>query len=127
MDDTTRRIARFAASLSFDVLPDEVVRSATQRMVDTLACAIAAYDCAAARMGRSLAQGAAPVQYSGRILGYAERSTAESAAFVNTAMIRALDFNDQYPGGHPSDCLGALFGLAEAAGADGRRLLASMV
>jgi 2-methylcitrate dehydratase len=42
-------------------------------------------------------------------------------------MIRALDFNDQYPSGHPSDCLGALFGLAEAAGADGRRFLTSAI
>jgi 2-methylcitrate dehydratase len=42
-------------------------------------------------------------------------------------MIRNLDFNDTWPGGHPSDCLGPLLALAEAAGADGRRLLTSMV
>ncbi|MGH7874362.1 MAG: MmgE/PrpD family protein, partial [Candidatus Binatia bacterium] len=52
---------------------------------------------------------------------------AESATFVNTAMIRNLDFNDEYPGGHPSDCLGAFLAIAEAAHADGRRLLSSMV
>jgi 2-methylcitrate dehydratase len=37
------------------------------------------------------------------------------AAFANTAAIRYLDFNDTYPGGHPSDCLGALLALAESA------------
>ena len=42
-------------------------------------------------------------------------------------MIRNLDFNDQYPGGHPSDCLGAFLAIAESAGADGGRLIAAIV
>ena len=42
-------------------------------------------------------------------------------------MIRNLDFNDRYPGGHPSDCLGALLALAGAMEVDGKRFLASMV
>lgn len=127
MDNLTRLIADYASSLTFEELPDEVVHAATQRMVDSLACAIAAYRCQPAQIGLRLARGAAPQRYSGRILGYGERSTAEAAAFVNTAMIRNLDFNDQYPGGHPSDCLGALLAIAESAQADGRRLLSSMV
>src|SRR6266571_4921958 len=122
----TRRIAHFAASASFDQLSDEVVHVATQRVVDSLACAIAAYECETAEIGLRLARGAAPQRYPGRILGHRAHSTAEDAAFVNTAMIRNLDFNDHYPGGHPSDCLGAIFALAEATGADGRLLLTSM-
>ncbi len=127
MDNLTRLIADYASSLSFEELPEEVVHSATQRMVDSLACAIAAYRCEPAQIGLRLARGAAPQRFPGRILGFGERSTAEAAAFVNTAMIRNLDFNDQYPGGHPSDCLGALLAIAESAKADGRRLLSSMV
>ncbi len=127
MDNLTRQIAEYAAGLRFDELPAEVVHSAAQRVVDTLACAIAAYTCEPAEMGRRLARGAAPERYPGRILGFPERSTAEAAAFVNTCMIRNLDWNDQYPGGHPSDCLGALLALAEAHGVDGRRLITSMV
>src|SRR3954463_1745532 len=117
----------FAAGLCFDELPEDVVHAATRFVVDTLACAIAAYDCESARIGRRLAGGVAPARYPGRILGYGERSAADAAAFVNTAMIRNLDWNDQYPGGHPSDCLGALLAIAEAAGADGRRLIAALV
>lgn len=126
MDQMTRQIAAFAAGLSFDDLPDEVVHAATY-VVDSLACAVAAYDCEPVRLGRRLAGGAAPSRYPGRILGYGERSSADAAAFVNTAMIRNLDWNDQYPGGHPSDCLGALLASAEAAEADGRRLIAALV
>ena len=126
MDNLTRQIADFAAELSYDQLPEEVIAAATRFLVDTLACAIAAHDCEPARMGLRLARGAAPDRYPGRILFHGARSTAESAAFVNTAMIRNLDFNDQYPGGHPSDCIGAFLAIAEAAKADGRRLLSSV-
>jgi 2-methylcitrate dehydratase len=127
MDNLTRQIANFAAELSYEHLPEEVVDAAARFIVDALACGIAAHDCESARIGVRLARGAAPERYPGRILFHGERSTAESAAFVNTAMIRNLDFNDQYPGGHPSDCLGAFFAIAESAGANGRRLLAAIV
>ena len=126
MDDLTRRIANFAASASFDRMSAEDAHLATQRVVDSLACAIAAYDCETAQIGLRLAEGAAPKRYGGRVLGHGMRSTAADAAFANTSMIRNLDWNDHFPGGHPSDCLGALFALADTAGADGRRLLTSM-
>jgi 2-methylcitrate dehydratase len=127
MDNLTRQIADFAVELSYNQLPGDVVAAATRFLVDGLACAIAARDCPQAQMGLRIARGAVPDRYPGRILLHDARSTAESAAFVNTAMIRNLDFNDQYPGGHPSDCLGALLAIAESAKADGRSLLSSMV
>src|SRR6266850_1479446 len=127
MDKLTRQIADFAVELSYEHLPEEVVAAATRYLVDALACGIAAHDCESARIGRRLARGATPERYPGRILIHGERSTAESAAFVNTAMIRNLDFNDQYPGGHPSDCLGAFLAIAESVRTDGHRLLAATV
>lgn len=127
MDAMTRQIADFAARLRYDDLPETVVHAAERFMVDSLACAVAAYDCEPARIGRRLARGAVPERYPGRVLGFGERTTAEAAAFVNTCMIRNLDWNDQYPGGHPSDCLGAFLGIAGAAGADGKRLISALV
>jgi 2-methylcitrate dehydratase len=127
MDNLTRQIADFASELSYERLPEDAVSAATRFIVDALACAIAAHDCGPAQIGLSLARGAAPLRYPGRILCHCQLSTAESAAFVNTAMIRNLDFNDEYPGGHPSDCLGAFLALAEAAEADGARLISSLV
>lgn len=127
MDNLTRQIADFATDLKYTQLPDGVITAATRFMVDSLACAVAAHDCDPARMGLRLARGAVPERYPGRVLCHGERSTAESAAFVNTAMIRNLDFNDEYPGGHPSDCLGAFLAIAEAAHADGRKLIESLV
>jgi 2-methylcitrate dehydratase len=127
MDALTRQIADFASRVSYDRLPAAVVAAARRFLIDTLACAITARDCESVWIGLRLAEGAAPVRYPGRIICHSQKSSAESAAFVNTAMIRNLDFNDQYPGGHPSDCIGALLAIAEAAHADGRRLISAMV
>ena len=127
MDNLTRQIADFAYDLTFDQLPRVVVAAATRFMVDSLACAIAAHDCEPAQMGLRLARGAAPLNYPGRIICHGPTSTAETAAFVNTTMIRNLDFNDEYPGGHPSDCLGAFLAIAESAQADGKQLIESLV
>jgi 2-methylcitrate dehydratase len=127
MDALTRQIVDFASRLSYDELPPEVIAAARRFVIDTLACAITARDCESVWIGLRLAEGIAPVRYPGRIICHAQRSSAESATFVNTAMIRNLDFNDQYPGGHPSDCMGAFVAVAEAAHADGRRLISALV
>ncbi len=96
--------------------------------MDTLACALGAYDCEQVQIGRRLAPPVVlPHKNAGRILGFRDWTTAEEAAFVNTAMIRNWDWNDVFPGSHPSDCLGAFFALAEPAGADGRTFLTSTV
>jgi 2-methylcitrate dehydratase len=127
MDNLTCQIANFAYELKFAQLPQDVVAATTRFMVDSLACAIAAHDCEPAQMGLRLARGAAPLKYPGRIICHGAMSTAETATFVNTTMIRNLDFNDEYPGGHPSDCLGAFLAIAESAQADGKQLIESLV
>ena len=40
-------------------------------------------------------------------------------------MIRNFDFNDRYPGGHPSDALGLSIALASAMPVDGKRFFAA--
>jgi 2-methylcitrate dehydratase len=127
MDTITDQIAEYAAATSFGDLTEEAVHSATQRLVDSLGCALGAYACEPAAIGRRLASGEAPGKYPGRLLCFGDRLPAESAAFINTTMIRNLDFNDRYPGGHPSDCLGALLALAGATKVDGKRFIASMI
>jgi 2-methylcitrate dehydratase len=127
MDTITAQIAEYASSTSFGDLTEEAVHSATQCLVDSLGCALGAYDCEPAAIGRRLASGQAPGKYPGCVLCFGDRLPAESAAFINTTMIRNLDFNDRYPGGHPSDCLGALLALAGAMKMDGKRFIASMI
>jgi 2-methylcitrate dehydratase len=61
------------------------------------------------------------------VLTRSNRQTAETAAFVNSAMGRYLDYNDTGPGSHPSDCLGAIFAIVEAVQASGRSLITATV
>ena len=126
MDNITKKIAGYAASLSYAHLNEETIHAATQRLIDALGCGLGAHDCAPTRIGRRLAAGARPGKYPGRVLFYGDTLGAESAAFINTTMIRNFDFNDRYPGGHPSDALGALIALAGAMSVDGRRFLGAM-
>ncbi len=127
MDTITQTITEYASTSAFEHLTEEAVHAAKQRLIDSLGCAVGAHDCEPAQIGRRLARGQTPGKYPGRVLYFGDRLPVESAAFINTSMIRNFDFNDRYPGGHPSDCLGALLALAGATDIDGKRLLASMV
>src|SRR4029434_4978046 len=127
MDAVTEKIANYAASTRFDHLTAGAAHAATQRLIDSIGCAVGAHDCEPALIGRRLARGQTPGKYSGRVLCFGDNLPAESAAFIPPAMIRNFDFNDRYPGGHPSDCLGALLALAGAMDVDGKRFLASRV
>jgi 2-methylcitrate dehydratase len=126
MDDLSSRLAQYAATARISDLSGPVIQAATLRLVDSLACAMPAYECEAASIARRLARGSAPERYSGRILGFGEQTAAELAGFINTCMIRCFDWNDQYPSGHPSDCLGAILALAASTEASGSQLLSSM-
>jgi 2-methylcitrate dehydratase len=127
MDTITRKIADYGAGMSFAEITDEAIHAAMQRLLDSLGCALGAYNCEPAQIGRRLATGQTAGKYPGRILCFGERIPAEAASFINTTMIRNLDFNDRYPGGHPSDCLGALLALSGAMHVDGKRFLTAMI
>jgi len=127
MDRITGQIAHFASGLRFEALTEPAVTAATERLIDALGCALGARDCGPAGIARTLAAGQAPGKYAGRALFTGEIVPLEMAAFVNSTMIRNFDFNDRFPGGHPSDGLGAHLALAGASETDGGRFLAAMV
>lgn len=127
MDQILESFADFASSLSFRDLPANAVAAAKERLLDTAGCALGALDCDTAQVGRSLACPAPRPELAGRIFGSKDVVAAESAAFINSCMIRNLDFNDTYPGGHPSDGLGAHFAIAPQIGVSGERLITATV
>lgn len=127
MDQLTRQIATFANGLRFDNLNEEITRFATQHLIDAIGCALGAHDCEPAEIGRRLAAGQTPGKFAGRTLFKDALLPLEIAGFINSTMIRNFDFNDRFPGGHPSDGLGAHLALAGAGGVDGKRLLTAMV
>lgn len=127
MDPILSTFAEFASAVGYRDLPPNAVQAAKERMLDALGCALGAYDCDTAEVGRSLAGPAARNDLAGRIIGSNDLVSADDAAFINSCMIRNLDFNDTYPGGHPSDALGAHFAVAPQIGASGERLIAAAV
>ena len=125
MDHTTERIVSFATSLDFRDLTPTVIHAIKQRFIDTIGCALGAFSTEPAVITRRIASNVQS-SFSAGILGTRVKSSAELAAFANGAMIRCLDFNDDYfgkDGPHPSDTIGAVLAAADAVHADGKTLI----
>jgi 2-methylcitrate dehydratase len=90
---------------------------------------LAAVDLEPVRIARKLAQPVAAGP-SATIMGSLQTCAPDMAAFVNSAMTRALDMNDSYvmaAVSHPSDALGAILAVAEAEGSSGADFMLALV
>ncbi|MFC4785517.1 MmgE/PrpD family protein [Nocardioides sp. MAHUQ-72] len=118
-------IGRFAATTSYDDLPDDVVDSVRKRVLDTLGIAVAAAPLETSRAARAWArsQGGTPTASA---VGVEERLPASLAAFVNGVLAHSLDYDDTHLPSvlHPSaTVVPAALAAAERHGADGRELV----
>lgn len=125
LDDTTRKLVDFATTLRFADLSPDAIAAAKARILSTCAVALAAIDTEPVRIAASLvrASDAAPAS---RIFGSLVPTSPETAAFVNSAMVRALDMSDSYViagVSHPADAFPAALAVAEAEGHGGAALL----
>lgn len=124
-----RRFADYAYNLRPERLPAAVTHEATRRVIDALACGLAAVHETPLGAARRAMARLAPAG-SATILGTGERTAPDLAAFVNGYLVRYLDYNDTYLSRealHPSDNLAALLAAAEDAGASGQDLLVALV
>lgn len=127
MDAVLDSLTEFAVGLKHQQIPDGVLQAARERLLDSVGCAVGAVAGDTVAIARALAPPPAAGDPGGRLLCFDEVVATDAAAFANSCMIRLLDFNDTYPGGHPSDMLGGLLGSAARHGATGARLLTAMV
>lgn len=121
-------IASYVCTFDADAMPGKVIACVKQRVVDTLACALGAYDAAPVRAARQVAALSPADQAS--VFGSMHRTTPDVAAFVNGVMVRYLDYNDGYMGlepGHPSDQIPACLAVAETEQAPADALIAAIV
>ncbi len=118
--------ASFAVRLRYEDLPGDVVRTAKRTILDTIGCAIGAYQAGPSQIAIKLAAGVSATP-GATVFCSGIKTSQELAVFANGVMIRYLDFNDGYitpmGGGHPSDTLAALISSAEIAGRSGRDLI----
>ena len=128
MDHSTKSIAEFAVRLDYADLPAEVVHDCKRRIIDTIGCAIAAFDDEPSRIARAVAM-RTEVANGASVIGTPHRTLPELAAFANSVASRYLEGNDTYPGGggHPNDNLLPVLAVAQASGASAQTAIAAIV
>lgn len=124
-----RRIAEYSAKLSFSDLDDATVHEVRRRMIDSLACALGAWDANAPGVARRIA-GRCVCEPGASFLGGHRPTEPSLAAFVNGVLFRYLDYNDTYLSlepAHPSDNIPAVLAAAQAANRGGRDIITATV
>jgi 2-methylcitrate dehydratase len=105
-----------------------VVHDCKRRIVDTIGCAIAAFDDEPSRIARAVAM-RAEVASGASVIGTTHRTLPELAAFANSVASRYLEGNDTYPGGggHPNDNLLPILAMAQASSASAQTAITAIV
>jgi 2-methylcitrate dehydratase len=124
------RLAAYADRLRYDDLDAATVERVKSHVIDTLGCAIAAFDEAPVRICRDVAL--APTDGVSTVIGTNRRSTPELASFANGAAFRYYDLNDTYASTsfgavHPSDHIAACLAVAESERASAAELITAIV
>jgi 2-methylcitrate dehydratase len=128
MDHTTAHLSDYACRLAYSDLSSETVHQVKRTLIDTLGCAVGALDGEPASIARRAAarvRGNPPA----RLLGGAQQTSTDLAAFANTALVRYLDCNDTYAArgtGHPSDMISGVLAAADGHRADGRAVITAI-
>lgn len=127
----TRDLAEWAAALTFDDLSQDAIAHAKRFWLDSLACAVAGSRTEDACILLEHHRALAPA-HDGACTVFATdfRTNPVDAAFLNSHMVRALDFNDIYwqaDPAHPSDIICAPLALCESLDTSGRELILATV
>lgn len=118
-------ISNYVLSVKKESIPKEVVHEVKRRILDSLACAIGAYD---SKAGKIILKACSKVKskFAAPLFGKKKEVFYEEAAFVNGSLVRYLDFNDTYLSlepAHPSDNIAPLIACAQAYGKSGIDLI----
>lgn len=127
--DLARKIAKFAAELTYDQLTNEAVHEAKRRVLDSFGCAMGAWLAAPPKIAREVASYTVG-DPGATVIGTRHVSSGDLAAFANGTMFRYLDYNDTYLSkepAHPSDNIAALLAAAEMFGIGGEDLILGIV
>ena len=124
-----KRLADYAAALTFNELPPAVVHEVKRRVLDSLACAYGALGAPPCKVARRMAMSTS-MKGGATVWGTRHRTVPELAAFANGSLVRYLDFNDTYLSkepAHPSDNIPACLAVAESLNANGKQLIQAIV
>jgi 2-methylcitrate dehydratase len=130
-DATQQRLLDYAYSLDYAALTPRAAHEATVRVIDTLAALAGGFDGEACVVARRMAA-RMPDAEGATVYGTTMKTTPDMAAFANATAARYVELNDVYhwpgsAGGHPSDVVMPLMGVAEQARTSGRDLITAVV
>lgn len=133
---TSQALVEYAGEVPFDELPRDTIEKASHLLLDSIGCCLGAYTSEPSKKLRELyatdsTGSRAGDRRSATVFGSRSRVPLERAAFINSAMVRYLDYNDTYVSEgracHPSDHIPALISVAESEGAGGKALVEAIV
>jgi len=122
------QLADYACALRFEDLSPAVVHEVKRRVIDSLACALGAWNEEPCAIARKVASDFSARQGSTTI-GTDHKAPPDWTAFANGCAIRYFDYNDTYLSkepAHPSDNISAALAIAESVGANGRELITAI-
>src|SRR5438067_5743303 len=123
-----QRLAEYACALRFEDLSKQVVHEVKRRVIDSLGCALGAWNEQPCAIARKVASDFSARQGS-TIIGTSHKAPPDWTAFANGCVIRYFDYNDTYLSkepAHPSDNISAALAIAESVGASGRELITAI-
>ena len=122
----TRKLGDFVAGLTFDALPDKVVHEAKREILDIIGCAFGGYLSEIGRITIDLVRelGGKP---EATVIGSGDKTSCVNAAYANSRMGNALDFDDVFHGHFAQSAVAASLALCERGGSSGKDLITSVV
>ena len=122
------QLADYACALRYEDLSKDVVHEVKRRVIDSLGCALGAWNEEPCAIARTVASDFSARQGS-TIIGTSHKAPPDWTAFANGCCIRYFDYNDTYLSkepAHPSDNISAALSVAESVGASGRDLITAI-
>jgi len=116
------QFAEYTCALRFEDLSRETVNEVKRRVIDSIGCALGAWNEEPCRIAREVASEFS-AKHGATIIGTHHQAPPDWAAFATGCCIRYLDYNDTYLSkepAHPSDNISAVLAVAESVGANGR-------
>lgn len=127
----TARLSAYAAGLTLDALPPEVVERTRFLMLDLVGCIVRArHDVESTASLLSTMRALGLASGASGVFGDADGYTPACAAFLNGALAHSLDFDDTHAAGtlHPgAPVIPAALAAGEMVGASGANVLAAIV
>ncbi|MGI5159258.1 MmgE/PrpD family protein [Microbispora sp. CA-102843] len=126
-DGPTLRLARFAAETRAADLPPVALEGARRLLLDTIACAVAAWDLPSSRIVRELLEEQGGRQESSVLVSGA-KLPAPAAAYLNAHLSNAIDADDtlNYSAHIAASAVAPALAIAERVGASGLDTLAAI-